>query len=58
MARTRTVDPKPALISLSMLMVILALMTALLAGCNTTEGLGRDISAAGNGIEQSAQKNK
>ena len=27
-------------------------------GCNTTEGAGKDIKAAGNGIENAADRNK
>lgn len=29
-----------------------------LAGCNATAGLGRDVSAGGNAVADSAQKNK
>ena len=29
-----------------------------LVGCNTTEGLGKDIKSAGAGIEESADKHK
>ncbi|MDE1153245.1 MAG: entericidin A/B family lipoprotein [Micavibrio sp.] len=39
----------------------LALITFLalpLAGCNTMEGLGKDTSAAGHALEDSAQKTK
>ncbi len=31
---------------------------AALSGCNTTEGVGKDIKAAGNGIENAADKAK
>ena len=31
---------------------------ALLAGCNTIEGLGKDIKTAGDSIENAAKKNK
>ncbi len=31
---------------------------ALLAGCNTMEGIGKDISKAGDKIEEAAKKNK
>jgi predicted small secreted protein len=30
---------------------------ALLAGCNTIAGMGKDISKAGNAIENTAKKN-
>jgi predicted small secreted protein len=41
---------------------VLALVLAcgfvvLLAGCNTTKGVGQDIQAAGSGIEDAAQDN-
>jgi predicted small secreted protein len=29
-----------------------------LAGCNTVEGVGKDVSATGNAIEKAADKNK
>lgn len=29
-----------------------------LTGCNTMEGVGEDVGAAGNAIEDSAQENK
>ena len=58
MARIRVIDLRPVLISLSMLTVILGLMATLLAGCNTTEGFGKDVKSAGSGIEHSAEKNK
>jgi predicted small secreted protein len=32
--------------------------TAQLAGCNTTEGLGKDVKAAGSSLEQSARREK
>jgi predicted small secreted protein len=31
---------------------------AMLAGCNTMEGVGQDMKAAGNGIENSARDHK
>ena len=42
---------------LSAPMVLLALMVSLSA-CNTMEGVGEDVSAAGRGIDKSAEKNK
>ena len=36
--------------------VLLASMAAWLAGCETMQGLGRDISKAGEKIEGAAQK--
>ena len=42
------------------LFAIMALLTGVgsLAACNTTEGVGKDIKAAGNGIENAAEKAK
>ncbi len=33
-------------------------LTAVLAGCNTIEGIGKDVEAAGDAIENSASENK
>ncbi|WP_438969675.1 entericidin A/B family lipoprotein [Methylophaga sp.] len=33
-------------------------LTLVLAGCNTIEGLGKDVEAAGDAIENSASENK
>ena len=39
--------------------LITALATLLLlAGCNTMEGLGKDIKTAGDSLEHAAKKNK
>ena len=35
----------------------LALITLAAGGCNTTKGAGRDLKAAGQGIENSAERN-
>ncbi|MCU0969245.1 MAG: entericidin A/B family lipoprotein [Rubrivivax sp.] len=41
------------------LLVLAALVAAwLLAGCNTVQGLGKDLSAAGQAIEGTARKAK
>jgi predicted small secreted protein len=40
----------------TLLTLIAALL--LLAGCNTIEGLGKDISKAGDAIENTARKSK
>lgn len=38
---------------------LLALLLAgLLAACNTTEGVGRDVTAVGDAVSDSAKKNK
>jgi len=34
------------------------LIAAFAQGCNTVQGLGKDLSAAGDKIEESAKKNK
>jgi predicted small secreted protein len=39
-------------------MLILAGAGAALSACNTTEGAGKDMSAAGHAISNSAEKNK
>jgi len=45
--------------SLNLILVaILALLTLGLAGCNTTEGFGKDIEGAGNSLQKEANANK
>jgi len=42
-----------------MIRIFLALVAAFaLAGCNTVEGLGKDIKKGGEAIEKAADKNK
>ncbi len=36
----------------------LFILTLLIAGCNTMEGLGRDVKKTGESLEQTAHKNK
>ena len=38
--------------------VALAALTGPLAACNTVEGVGKDVEAAGDAIEDSASENK
>ena len=38
--------------------VYLLVALAFLAGCNTIEGMGKDIKAGGEKVEKSADKNK
>jgi predicted small secreted protein len=42
--------------------IVLAVLSAIalgaLAGCNTMEGLGKDIKKGGEAIEKAAEKNK
>jgi predicted small secreted protein len=33
-------------------------VVALVAGCNTIEGVGKDVKAAGSSVEKAAAKNK
>ncbi len=40
------------------IVVAMTAMSALLAGCNTTQGFGEDVQSAGRGIQNSAEKNK
>ena len=37
---------------------MLAAMLAMLAGCNTVEGAGRDVKATGAAVEKAADKSK
>ena len=40
----------------SIVTLLLASITLLLAGCNTLEGIGQDIKRAGGAIEDAAKK--
>ena len=40
----------------SIVTMLLAAITLLLAGCNTLEGIGQDIKRAGGAIEDAAKK--
>jgi len=44
--------------TLKLMAAALALAIALLAGCNTMEGAGKDIKKGGEAIENSANKSK
>jgi predicted small secreted protein len=39
-------------------LLTLAALAVVLAACNTVEGLGKDVKAAGGGIEKAAEKTK
>jgi len=39
-------------------LLALAFLAAVATGCNTVEGLGKDVKAAGGGIEKAAEKTK
>ena len=38
--------------------LVLGSAVALLCGCNTVEGFGKDVKAAGGGLEKAAEKTK
>lgn len=40
------------------LILAVTVTSLVLAGCNTTAGLGRDVAAGGKAVTDSAQKNK
>ena len=42
----------------TLMTALAAALLALLAGCNTMEGLGKDIQKAGDKIEETARKAK
>lgn len=53
--RTRAITPDrtlPVWLSGSLMIVLLAL---LLGGCNTIEGFGRDVQAAGGAVSETAE---
>ena len=43
---------------MKLIAVILSAMTLMLAGCNTVEGIGKDIKKGGEAIEKSASKRR
>jgi predicted small secreted protein len=45
------------LLTRSVLVLSLAAITLLAAACNTTKGAGKDIEAAGEGLQNSADRN-
>jgi predicted small secreted protein len=55
-AKERTMRKRLAITSLTLLVVVGS--AALLGACNTTAGVGEDMTAAGKAIEKSADKNK
>ena len=38
--------------------LLLIALVSVLAGCNTVEGVGKDVKATGQAIEKAADKNK
>jgi predicted small secreted protein len=51
-------DMKIQRFALFPLILAVTVTSLVLAGCNTTAGLGRDVAAGGNAVTESAQKNK
>lgn len=41
-----------------LLIVMIASLSALVAGCNTVEGVGKDIQAGGKAMENAADRHK
>ncbi len=39
-------------------MMLALVLTIVISGCNTIEGMGKDVEAAGDAIEKSASENK
>lgn len=54
-AQTQAVVKKVGSVALAAAVVATA---CVLAGCNTTEGVGKDLESAGEGIQDAAQKAK
>lgn len=50
--------PAPPMLLTSLMLVSLAVAAAALAGCNTIEGAGEDMSAAGRAVSKSAEQTK
>lgn len=50
--------PAPRMLLTSLMLVSLAVAAAALAGCNTIEGAGEDMSAAGRAVSKSAEQTK
>ncbi len=40
----------------TILVLVVSMAAALLAGCNTVQGIGQDIKASGSAIERAASK--
>lgn len=56
-AGARAIHRTPMAIPVSMLM-LMTVLAALLAGCNTSAGFGKDMQSAGTAIEHKAEKSK
>jgi predicted small secreted protein len=56
---THAYSPFIRRISMKLFSMMLALvLTIVISGCNTIEGMGKDVEAAGDAIEKSASENK
>lgn len=51
--RARLISPRFAVLAL-----VAAAVSTMLTGCNTTEGVGKDVKSLGKGIEETAQDAK
>ncbi|EXJ16070.1 entericidin A/B family lipoprotein [Imhoffiella purpurea] len=56
-SKSQGIEPR-AIRPTGWLLLLLPLTTILVTGCNTMSGVGQDLEAAGEGIEQSAEQNK
>jgi predicted small secreted protein len=54
LTKTRLADAHPELLT-ALIIVGLATSGALLTACNTTEGVGEDVEAAGDAIDDAAE---
>lgn len=50
--------PSTKFTPLLLALVALGVTTVTLSGCNTTAGIGQDVQAAGDAIEDKAEENK
>lgn len=58
MHRENTDDKRVGRVAAAAAGVAATILTALLSGCNTTEGAGKDIKSLGAGIEEAADDAK
>ena len=58
MKRWKVLQSKKRIAQLGLLTSAAAALVTLLAACNTTEGVGKDIESAGEGLQEAAQDAK
>ena len=58
MKRWKVLQSKKRIAQLGLLTSAAAALVTLLAACNTTEGVGKDIESAGEGLKEAAQDAK